>query len=309
MSFTEVSQELLANWPLPWMGVATDKDARGRVLLAGGGVEVPGALILAGVGALRSGAGKLQLATPQSLAIALGLSVPEARVFGLPQTAGGELAAEGAEELATRAQRSDAVVIGPGMLDEEAAGALAQRLALVEECALVVDAAAMVGLARAPEAARRKGGRLVLTPHAGEMAAMLDCARATVEADPVSAARGLAAELQAVVVMKNAVTYVVSPDGRAWRHLGGSPGLATSGSGDVLAGVIGGLLARGAAPAQAACWGVYAHGACGRRLAERIAPLGFLARELLDEIAPALAELTSTAPHSTAGARQLPWKV
>lgn len=303
MSLTEITPQLLHDWPLPLIGQATDKDARGRVLVAGGGAEVPGALILAGLAALRTGAGKLQLATTQGAAIGLGLVVPEARVFGLPQTRGGELAAEAAEELAKRAERSDGVVIGPGMLDEGAAGALAQRMAAVEEGALVVDAAAMVGLARAPAAARRKRGRLVLTPHAGEMAAMLDCSRVAVEADPLAAARGLAAELQAVVVMKNAVTFVVSPDGRAWRHTDGTPGLATSGSGDVLAGVIGGLLARGAAPAQAACWAVYTHGACGRRLAARVAPLGFLARELLDEIAPALAEL---GPPVAANARQMP---
>jgi ADP-dependent NAD(P)H-hydrate dehydratase len=306
MSLTEITPQLLRDWPLPPIGQATDKEARGRVLVAGGGAEVPGAVILAGLAALRTGAGKLQLATAQGVASGLALAVPEARVFGLPQTRGGELAAEGAEALAERAQRSGGVVIGPGMLDEDAAGVLAQRLAAVEEGALVADAAAMVGLARAPAAARRKRGRLVLTPHTGEMAAMLDCSRVAVEADPLAAARGLAAELQAVVVLKDAVTFVVSPDGRAWRHEGGSPGLATSGSGDVLAGVIGGLLARGAAPAQAASWGVYTHGACGRRLAGRIAPLGFLARELLDEIAPALAELQPGVASSPADARQIP---
>ena len=159
MSLTEITPQFLRDWPLPLIGQETDKDARGRVLVAGGGAEVPGAVILAGVAALRTGAGKLQLATTQGVALGLGLAVPEARVFGLPQTRTGELAMEGAEALAKRAERSDGVVIGPGMLDEEVAGVLAQRLAAVEEGALVADAAAMVGLARAPAAARRKRDR------------------------------------------------------------------------------------------------------------------------------------------------------
>jgi hydroxyethylthiazole kinase-like uncharacterized protein yjeF len=291
---------LLREWRLPEVGEASDKEARGRVMVIGGGVEVGGATLLAGVAALRAGAGKLRLSAPEALAAGLALAVPEARVFPTSTSA-----AEAAKALAHAVRGCDAVVIGPGMLDEAAGGELALQLATADGPAMIADAAAMVGLARAPDRAREIGGRLVLTPHAGEMAAMLGCEKAAVAADPVGAARRLAADLQAVVALKGAVTFVVSPDGRAWRHDGGSPGLATSGSGDVLAGVIGGLLARGAAPAQAACWGVFVHGSCGRRLAARIAPLGFLARELLDEIAPTLAELEPSVASSTANARQM----
>jgi NAD(P)H-hydrate repair Nnr-like enzyme with NAD(P)H-hydrate dehydratase domain len=99
-----------------------------------------------------------------------------------------------------------------------------------------------------------------------------------------------------VVALKGADTVVVTPEGSAWRHRGEAVGLATSGSGDVLAGVIAGLLARGAAPAQAAVWGVHVHGQAGVRLSRRIGRLGFLARELLDEIAPVLAELEGGGP-------------
>jgi ADP-dependent NAD(P)H-hydrate dehydratase len=295
MSLTEVEPQLLRAWPLPAVDEETDKEARGRLLVAGGSEQVAGALILAGVAALRTGCGKLQLAAPEALALGLGMAIPEARVFALSQQPDGDVAARAAEAIVEPLGRCDAAVLGPGMLDEDAAGAVAAAACGVDGPALVVDAAAMVGLARRPDAARRKGGRLVLTPHAGEMAAMLGCERAVVEADPTGCARRLAGDLQAVVALKGAVTFIVSPGGAGWRHEGGSPGLATSGSGDVLAGVIGGLLARGAAPAQAACWGVYVHGACGRRLARRIAPLGFLARELLDEIAPVIAELEPSA--------------
>jgi hydroxyethylthiazole kinase-like uncharacterized protein yjeF len=148
----------------------------------------------------------------------------------------------------------------------------------------------MTNLLDDPARVAARGGRMVLTPHAGEMAALTGLSKDEVLADPLAAARGAAQRLKAVIVMKGAVTHVVTPDGQAWRHEGGVKGLATSGSGDVLAGVICGLLARGAHPAQAAVWAVYLHARAGLRLSQRIGPLGFLARELLDEIAPALAQ-------------------
>jgi hydroxyethylthiazole kinase-like uncharacterized protein yjeF len=261
------------------------------VLVLGGGAQVAGAVQLTGLAALRAGAGKLQLGVPASVAAMLAVALPEGRVFSLPETAEGELAKEADRAIADALARCDAAVIGPGMLDEAAAGELALRLISPEAPAMVVDAAAMPALVREPERANGCRGRLVLTPHAGEMAGLLRISKAQVEADPVGCARQLAASLQAVVALKGAVTFIVSPDGHAWRHDGGSPGLATSGSGDVLAGVIAGFLARGAAPAQAAVWGVAVHGLCGRSLSARIAPIGFLARELLDEIAPTIASL------------------
>lgn len=295
MSLIEVTPERLRAWPPPPVDEATDKEARGRVLVLGGGAQVAGAAILAGVAALRVGAGKLQIGAPGSLASALAIAVPEGRVIPLAETPEGELAPEAADRIARSVAACDAVVIGPGMLDEDAAGALLLRLLEGEGPAMIVDAGAMSALAQQPEAARSRGGRLVLTPHAGEMASLSGSSKAEVEAEPVGAARRLAASLQAVVVLKGAETFIVSPDGQAWRHAGGSKGLATSGSGDVLSGVIAGLLARGAAPLQAAVWGVYVHGACGRALARRIAPVGFLARELLDEIAPVMAALEPSA--------------
>lgn len=293
MSETAVTPQLLADWPLPPIPFETDKEARGRVLVLGGGAQVVGAAILAGVAALRAGAGKLQIGVPRSVASGLGVVVPEARIFALPETSEGEVAPEAADTIARWIGRCDGVVVGPGMVDDESAGDFVLRLLEADEGPpMVVDAAAMPALARDPARARRRAGRLVLTPHGGEMASLLGTEKAQVKADPAAAARRLAADLQAVVSLKGAVTFIASPDGQVWRHEGGSPGLATSGSGDVLSGVIAGLLGRGAAPAQAAVWGSYVHGACGRRLAERMAPLGFLARELLDEIAPVLGELS-----------------
>jgi hydroxyethylthiazole kinase-like uncharacterized protein yjeF len=286
-----VTPEMLRAWRPPAIPDDSDKEARGRVLVLAGGAQVAGATLLTARAALRAGAGKLQIGAPRTLAQGLALAMPEARVIAGPETPEGELAPEAAEIFAAALGRCQAAVIGPGMLENEPAGELALRMVEAGGPPMVVDAAAMPGLAAEPERARARHGELVLTPHAGEMAGLLGCSKDDVSRDPLGLARQAAARWKAVVVLKGASTLVVSPDGAAWRHEGGHAGLATSGSGDVLAGVIAGLVARGASPAQAAVWGVAAHSRAGARLGERIARIGFLARELVDEVAPAIAEL------------------
>jgi ADP-dependent NAD(P)H-hydrate dehydratase len=287
----EIDRDLLAGSPLPALVGEVDKESRGRVLAVGGGAGSLGAGLLTGLAVLRSGAGKLQLAAPASVAAALAVALPEARIIPAAATPAGEIAAAAADALADYAARCDAVVIGPGLVDEGEAAALARGLVSAPGPVFLLDAAAMTGLKDAPNAPNGLGGRLILTPHAGEMAALMDMEKDDVQADPLAAARRAAAQFQAVVVMKGAVTYVVSPDGRAWRHARGPVGLGACGSGDVLAGLMVGLAARGASPIQAAVWAVFVHGEAGMRLSRRIAPLGFLAREILDEIAPILGEL------------------
>jgi hydroxyethylthiazole kinase-like uncharacterized protein yjeF len=283
---TEIGPDLLRTMPLPAPG--GDKEARGRVLVAGGNRAVPGAVVLAAEAALRAGAGKLQVATGVSTAPGLALRLPEALVQGLPETEAGDLAPAAAEDLAKSAGRTDALLLGPGMMDTNAAMALVQgvlgRLDPAEAPYLALDAGALCGHAALSDALRPHAGRAVLTPHAGEMATVLDVERAEVEADPLGTGRHAASLLQAVVVMKGEWTAVVSPEGQAWTYPGGGPGLGTSGSGDVLAGIVAGLLARGAPPVEAACWAVWLHGEAGRALSRRIGPLGFLARELAAEV-------------------------
>ncbi len=291
-----ITPDLLRGMPLPHPDGDADKEARGRVLVVGGSVEVPGAALLAGTAALRAGAGKLQIATVRSIAPHLGLMVPEALVAGLPETAAGGIAPVAAAELCRRAGRCDALLIGPGMMDRPAATALTAALVagLGDGAAgpvLVIDAEALVGLDGVREALRRRNGRTIITPHAGEMAALLGIGRDRVEADPLGTAHRVAEEFRMVVALKGACTCIVAPQGRAWLYEDGTVGLATSGSGDTLAGVVAGLAARGAAPAQAAAWAVHLHGEAGNRLAGTRGPLGFLARELLAEIPAVMAAL------------------
>ena len=272
-----VTPALLKRWPLPDMARAEGKEARGRVLVVGGSVTVPGAVLLAGMAALRAGAGKLQIATAREVAIAVAVAMPEAKVIGLATDAAGEIASS-TRDLRTEAARTDALLIGPGMLAGKRVTRIAAALARACTAPVVLDAGAMPAFDDCGDGVR------ILTPHAGEMASLLGIDIEEVEGDRVRIARDFARENGAIVVLKGADTCIASPDGRAWMHTGGSVGLGTSGSGDVLGGVIAGLLARGAEPAQAAVWGVALHGRAGARLSKRHASVGFLAREIAWEL-------------------------
>jgi hydroxyethylthiazole kinase-like uncharacterized protein yjeF len=232
------------------------------------------------------------MATPAAVALQAGVAVPEALVLGLPETAEGGISPRAARSLADYAKRADAMLLGPGMVDEWAIERLMLRLLPeVRETAVVLDAGALAPLARAPHLLRAFGGRAVITPHAGEMASFLGVEKEEVERDPIETARRAANELGAVVVLKGAETTIAEPEGALWRYSEGRVGLATSGSGDVLAGLVAGLLARGALPLVAAAWGVYLHGGAGNALTRRVGPLGFLARELAAEVPPLMARL------------------
>ncbi len=284
MSAAPLDAALLRGRPLPTPPEG-GKDERGAIAVLGGSRDVPGAVLLAGIGALRAGAGKLQILTVESRASALGAAMPEALVMGLPETEGGGLALAGFEHIATRLERADAVLFGPGVAEDDEIEALAERL--LAECdgpALVLDAGSLGGLRAQGAAMCRRKTHAVLTPHAGEMANLLGIARDEVEDDPQAAAQAVARELNAVVVMKGAQTTVVAPDGEAFLYKGGGVGLGTSGSGDVLAGIIAGLAARGASPLDAALWGVFLHGEAGAHLTREVGTVGFLAREIPDKV-------------------------
>jgi hydroxyethylthiazole kinase-like uncharacterized protein yjeF len=269
--------------PLPIPGDG-GKEERGSVLVVGGGLEMAGAVLLAGTAALRAGAGKLQLATVAGAVAALNVAMPEARVFALPET-DGRPSAKAAVVLAEHVAGCDVLLVGPGMM-RDGEGVAKALLALAPAQPMVLDAGAL----NAVENAGSRHGALILTPHAGEMARLLEIDKAKVEADPLAAARTAAERFSAVVVMKGASSHVVAPDGRALLYAGGGVGLGTSGSGDVLAGLIAGLAARGAESYQACAWGVWLHGEAGRRLAKRIGPLGFLAREIATEVPRLMAQ-------------------
>lgn len=284
-----IDADLLKTLPLPQPAEGS-KEERGRICIIGGSKEVPGAVLLAALGAMRSGAGKLQIVTVKSRAGALALAMPEAMVIETAETPAGGLRYEPVIAMASRWANTHALLVGPGMVEEQDSHEiLASLLGSSGEGVIVVDAGALPHIITQGDALRQRAGRVIITPHAGEMANLLRVEKEVVDNDPTSAALRLTNEFGLVVVMKGSQTVITAPGG-IWRYKGGGVGLATSGSGDVLAGVIAGLAARGATPVVAALWAVFLHGEAGAQLTNKVGPLGFLAREIPDLIPKLMSE-------------------
>jgi hydroxyethylthiazole kinase-like uncharacterized protein yjeF len=280
--------QALRAWALPALDNSVDKEARGKVLVIAGSREVPGAALLAGEAALRVGAGKLAIATAASVAPQMAFAMPEARVIGLPETKGGGFTTDGIASLERNIQKSRAILLGPGALDRDATCAFIEALLpLLRGKLVVLDALAMDAVQRIG----RFDEPVLLTPHAGEMAHLTGESKDDVLADPDRMAQEYAARWNVVLALKGPRTVIASPTGERWLHEGGNCGLATSGSGDTLAGAIAGLCARGATLEQACAWGVAIHARAGEKLAREVAPVGYLAREIVGEMAGVLREL------------------
>jgi hydroxyethylthiazole kinase-like uncharacterized protein yjeF len=301
---TPVTPSLLRSWPLPAPG--EDKYSRGSVLVIGGARSTPGAALLAGTAALRAGAGKLVMAVPESVAVQLAVALPEAGVTGLPENPQGSLGPDGLDRLSADLGKCDALLVGPGLDDLDLTGELLAALlrdgSVSGHAAIVLDAFALGCLPKLEDRLDPWRGRLILTPNPTEAGVLLGRDVADLRADVVEVAR----RYQAVVSCQGLVAR--PPGGEAagsgaggdapkdtslWELTTGYGGLGTSGSGDVLAGTIAGLRARGTTDAQAACWGSHLHAAAADRLASRLGPLGFLARELADQLPALMLELNT----------------
>jgi ADP-dependent NAD(P)H-hydrate dehydratase len=288
---TLITHEVLRRIPLPTPEEGGDKEERGRVLVVGGGRETPGAVVLAGTASLRAGAGKLQVATGTSNAPLVASALPEARVFALPETRAGKFSKAACGALGKHLGKAQCVCIGPGMIEDESVARFVEgTLRLCRDVPVVLDAGAIACLGAGRRLLHALGGRAVVTPNADELEEIYGEEAAAGGA--LKAARRAADDFRSVVVLKGRETFIVAPGGAAFVNRAGSVGLATSGSGDVLAGVIAGLVARGAEAFHAAAWGVYLHALAGERLARKVGPLGFLARELPAEIPPLMSELS-----------------
>jgi hydroxyethylthiazole kinase-like uncharacterized protein yjeF len=284
-----VTPVLLRRWPLPHP--EGTKETRGRILIIGGSAETPGAVILAAEAALRAGAGKLQVATVASAAPGVAAALPEALVRGLAETGAGAIEPDSSAHVLDLARDAAAVLVGPGMTDVDSVVEFLGRLLPELTGAVVVDALAMARITADTGAVRHLEGRAVLTPNTSELAKTLGVSEEEVSEAPDAYAGRLAAEANAVVAVGGVTSAVAAPDGRLWHDETGGPGLAVSGSGDVRAGIVAGLVARGASAEQAGVWGTYLHGRAGERLAGWVGGMGFLARELPAEVPRVLAEV------------------
>jgi len=272
----------LGKFPLPPIEEA-DKNAHGRLLLIAGSRETPGSAAIAATAALRAGCGKVSIATAESIAPNVALAVPEARVLYLPESRRGGFTRAATRLLAENVADYDAVVAGPGLAEGQGCSRLAAELLDLEIDRLVLDAAMLHALAPHDDEARDSRTPILL-PNSAEMASLMGVGEEEFEKRPLECGLACAKRYGAITLAKGPESHVVTPDGRAWRYEGGGPGLGVSGSGDSLAGILGGLLARGADPLTGLLWAVWLHGEAGAALSKKVGKAGFLAREIPGEI-------------------------
>lgn len=284
-----IGREVLAGLPLPEHGRAASKADRGKLLIVAGSVGLPGAAILAARAALRVGCGSVRVAAPRSVAVAIGAAVPELLVVPLPETDMGTAAEAALGLVEGQYGPCDAAVIGPGLGEHPATDGLAARVAAGSPLPMVVDAGALLAWGRGGFGRGEGRGARVLTPHAGELARLTGLDAGEVDRDRAGLAARLAEGWGSVLVLKGRETLIA---GRGiYANTAGTPGLGTAGSGDVLAGAIGGLLARGAEPTTAAVWGVHLHALAGEAAAARRGDDGMIASDVVDGLPEALRAL------------------
>ena len=277
---------------LPSRPLSGHKGTFGRVMIVAGSRSYVGAAILAAGGAGRVGAGLVTLAAPRSLQAALAPQAVEATHFPLDEAAPGVHSPQAATQVVDEAARCRALLVGPGIGQAPETREMLDGLLLSDEPLppTVIDADGLNLLAQHDGWWRRLSGPAVLTPHPGEMARLTGMSTAEVQGDRTAAALEAAERWGCIVVLKGAYTVVASPGGRAAVSPFANPALASAGTGDVLAGAVGGLLAQALDPMDAAALGVYLHGAA----AEIVAPdrrAGLLASDLLPAIPRAIAAL------------------
>ena len=283
-----VTPALLRGWPLP--SAEGDKGSKGRLVVIGGSDGTPGAVRLAAEAALRVGAGKVQVGTIASAAAALATAAPECLVAGL-EAQDGDIAPSEADRLVEMAEGADAVLLGPGVSSPQAARDLLALVVPRLDTTVAVDAVGTAYLTEHPDGLRHLASRALLTPNVDELGHVVGRDADEVERDLLGAARAAAEATGATVLAGADESYVVEPSGAAWVLEAGVSGAAVAGSGDVKAGTVAGLLARGATPAQAAVWGGYLHRQACVILAASVGPVGFLAREMTGLLPRALAEV------------------
>ncbi|WP_427173105.1 ADP-dependent NAD(P)H-hydrate dehydratase [Arthrobacter sp. 92] len=305
-----VTPALLRDWPLP--GGGSSKDDRGSVLVIGGARRTPGAALLAGTASLRAGAGRLTLAVAGSTAVAVAVALPEAGVVGLDETPEGTVRGVSVKDLGSELAQASAILVGPGLDDMDEARALIRELLRLDStgssgaqgggaaaggeskqgrASLILDAYALGCLPGLEAELGPWAGRLILTPNVTESAVLLGRDLAGLHRDVPEIAERYQAVVSCQGVIAGPGGGLGNSSGPLWEITTGHGGLGTSGSGDILAGAIAGLRARGTSDAQAACWGTHLHAAAGDRLASRLGGLGYLARELADELPPLMMEL------------------
>ncbi len=282
--------EELRRW-LPARMADSHKGTFGRVFVLAGSQGMAGAAALASLAALRAGAGVVTLGVPRSLQDIMHLKLTEVMTRALPETESGSVSLQAQALLDGVLRNVEALAIGPGLSTHSETAQLVRNVIMTTSVPTVVDADGLNAIAQDPGTLRTSKAPIVLTPHPGEMGRLTGLPVQEIKRDRLGAALRASAQWGKVVVLKSARTIIADPSGRAYINPTGNPGMATAGSGDVLTGVVAGLLAQGLGPLEAAVLGVYAHGLAGDIAAARYGETGLIAGDVLDSVPEAFARL------------------
>lgn len=280
---------------LPTRRTDAHKADCGRVLVLAGSVGMTGAAAMSSLAALRIGAGLVTLGIPESLNDILEVKLTEVMTKPLPETAKRTIRAKAVDQIMEMIPAADAVLIGPGLSTHPGAVTLVRRLVTLVPAPMIIDADGLNALVGRTDLLSKRPGPTIMTPHPGELGRLLGIPPGEVQSDRLAAAAEAADAWQATVILKGARTIIA---GRGCLHINptGNPGMATAGTGDVLAGMIAGLIAQGLPPYPASVLAVYLHGRAGDLAARKTTELALIATDLLDYLPTALLELKKGSP-------------
>ncbi len=272
--------DMVRNFPPP-LTRAQHKGDRGTLLLLAGSRNMTGAAILAARAACRAGAGKVHLGLPQTCQAQVAPAIPNCLTWGLPDTGEGFLAPSALDQILPALDKFDAVAVGPGLSTASGVFRLVRGLLRVFCKPLLLDADALNVLAEKEASLVEAAGPVIITPHPGEMSRLTGRPSREIQANRPGIALAAAGKWQVWVVLKGAGTVIATPDGKGYINPTGNPGMASAGTGDVLTGLMGGLLAQGARPLPAAAAAVYLHGMAGDLAAAKFAQPSLTAEDLI----------------------------
>ncbi len=260
------------------------KGTTGHVLVVSGSPGKTGAAAMTAMSAMRAGAGLVTLAIPESLNPVIETQALETMTYPLPETKTGIIGESSFNKIMDLLSGKKCLAIGPGLGKAAETKKLVHRIIKESPVTIVIDADGLNNIADSTEILKKAKAPLILTPHPGEMARLMDSTTGSVQKDRITCARKFAEKFNVHIILKGAKTIIAHPEGNIFINPTGNPGMASGGMGDVLTGIIAGLVAQDFSPESAAHTGVYLHGAAADKLAEKIGPVGYLATEVMNEI-------------------------
>ena len=275
----------------PHRTATTHKGTTGHLLILAGSPGKTGAAAMAATSAMRVGAGLVTLGVPRSLNPVLETLVTEAMTVALAESQTGALDESALETSLSLLDGKRCLAVGPGIGTAPSTGRLLRRLVEASPVPLVIDADGLNLIAEDPDILSKRQAPMILTPHPGEMARLSGQSTADIQRDRIAHARAFAEQHGVVVVLKGAGTIIAQADGTVFINPTGNPGMAAGGMGDVLTGIIAGLIAQGMPVDVAARGGVYIHGLAADRVARLTAPIGYLATDVMQALPEALQEM------------------